>query len=47
MNDTGLPDDSNLIKMVAIALLKSIYTNKESVQLQDMLNELNIPVKKD
>jgi hypothetical protein len=41
-NTTGLPSDSNLIKEVGIALLQSISLNKESIQIQDLLNELNI-----
>jgi len=45
MNDTGLPSDSSLIKMVSVALLKSMQMNKESVGVQDILNELNIPTK--
>jgi hypothetical protein len=41
-NDTGLNDDSNLIETVALTLLKSLSLNKESVQVQDLLNELGI-----
>ena len=41
-NETGLPSNSGLIRKVAIAVLQSISLNKESIQVQDMLNELNI-----
>lgn len=41
-NDTGLPSDSNLIKKVCITLLRSLSLNKEYVEIQDLLNELNI-----
>ena len=43
-NETDLPSDSNLINLVAFALLRSINLNKESVDLQDVLNELGITV---
>lgn len=45
-NDTGLPSDSKLIKMVAIALLKSIKLNEDTLAVQDLLNELDIKVMK-
>lgn len=41
-NDTGLPSDSNLIKLTAVALLKALRTNADDVAVQDLLNELNI-----
>lgn len=41
-NDTGLPDDSELIKKIAIVLLTAISMNSESVKVQDLLNELGI-----
>ena len=41
-NETGLPSNSELIEKVCITLLKSLSLNKEDVQLQDLLNELNI-----
>lgn len=41
-NDTGLPNDSKLIEIVAFTLLKSLNLNKESVAVQDLLNELGI-----
>lgn len=43
-NDTGLPDDSNLIRKVAITLLKCLDQNEDSIKTADMLNELGIPV---
>jgi len=42
-NDTDLPSDSELIKNLAIAMLKSLHLNKDSVAVQDLLNELNTP----
>ena len=41
-NDTGLPDDSVLLKRVALTLLKAIRINEDSVKVQDLLNELGI-----
>lgn len=41
-NTTDLPSNSELIKKVAIGLLKSLHLNKEDVMLQDLLNELDI-----
>jgi hypothetical protein len=42
INTTDLPSDSKLVKEVAIALLKALKSNKDSVQVQDLLNELGI-----
>jgi hypothetical protein len=42
-NDTGHPSNSELIKAVAAGLLKSIAMNNEDVQVQDLLNEINMP----
>lgn len=41
-NDTELPSNSELIKKVCITLLKSLSLNKQDLELQDMLIELNI-----
>lgn len=43
-NDTGLPSNSELALNIAQAIAKSISLNKESVSVQDMLNELNIRI---
>ena len=45
-NDTNLPSDSNLINRVAFTLLKSMHLNKENIDLQDFLNELDITLSK-
>lgn len=41
-NDTGLESDSKLLKKVCIAILESLSLNKQDVEIQDMLNNLNI-----
>jgi len=41
-NDTGHPDDSKLLEMVAYTLLKALKRNKEDIKVQDLLNELKI-----
>lgn len=41
-NTTDLPSDSQLIKQVAMGLLKSLVRNKEDVTIQDLLNSLDI-----
>jgi hypothetical protein len=41
-NDTDLPDDSTTLKNLAVALLKSLKINQDSVMVQDLLNELDI-----
>ncbi|GEM_PF-5796666 len=45
-NTTGLPNDSELLKRVAMTILKAIVLNKESVAVQDLLNELDIRIDK-
>jgi hypothetical protein len=42
-NDTGHPSNSELLKAVSVGLLKSIAMNNEDVQVQDLLNEINMP----
>lgn len=42
VNETDLPNDSELLKMLATTLLKSIIINKQDVLVQDLLNELDI-----
>lgn len=39
-NDTGLEDNSDLLKKVSIAMLKSIYHNEDSLAVQDLLNTI-------
>jgi hypothetical protein len=46
-NTTSLPNNSNTIRLIALALLKSINDNKDSLIVQDLLNELDIEVSKD
>lgn len=41
-NDTGLKTDSDLLLQIAFTMLKSLNLNKESVKVQDLLNELDI-----
>lgn len=41
-NDTELPSDSDLLKKLSCATLKSLHLNKDSVMVQDLLNELDI-----
>lgn len=43
-NDTGLANDSELLKNVAFAIMKAVAINKESVKVQDLLNELDIKI---
>lgn len=40
-NDTGLPSDSELLKKVAWALLKSLHHNHEELTINDLMNEIN------
>jgi hypothetical protein len=44
-NDTGLPEDSELLRRVACALIESLSVNKESLKVQDILNQLDITIK--
>lgn len=41
-NDTGLESDSKLLKKVCISILQSISLNKQDIEIQDILNNLNI-----
>lgn len=41
-NDTLIPSDSKLIFKIGEALIRSVIQNKESVAIQDILNDLNI-----
>lgn len=43
-NDTELKSDSKLIEKIAVTLIKSTHLNKDSLIVQDMLNELNIGI---
>ena len=44
-NDTELPSNSESLGKIAMAIIKSISLNKDSLIVQDLLNELNIEVK--
>jgi len=44
-NDTHLPNDSKLIELLSYAMLKGCVTNKESLGVQDLLNEIGIKLK--
>jgi hypothetical protein len=41
-NETGLKNDSKLIRGIAIAIIKSIASDPTGVELQDLYNELGI-----
>jgi hypothetical protein len=41
-NDTHLPENSTLIKMVCVGILKSLKASEDSVAVQDLLSELKI-----
>ena len=41
-NDTGMDNNSQLIKDLCFTLLKSMTLNKDDIQVQDLLNELGI-----
>jgi hypothetical protein len=41
-NDTELKNDSELLRSISIAILKALESNKESLTVQDLLNELGI-----
>lgn len=41
-NDTGLQINSELIKKLCNTILKGLESNKESIEMQDMLRELGI-----
>lgn len=45
-NDTGLPENSETLRKIAIATLKAISDNQESCGVQDLLNDLDIPRQK-
>jgi len=45
-NDTGLEDDYKLLKLVSIALLKSVILNEEDLELKDILKECGIALTK-
>lgn len=40
-NTTSLPNDSELLKKVSIAILRALDLNKEDILVQDLLSELN------
>ena len=42
INETDMPNDSNLIKNICWTAVKSLLKDKEDVAIQDLLNELNI-----
>lgn len=41
-NDTHLKSDSKLIKIAALALVKASQVNKETLEIQDLLEDSNI-----
>lgn len=41
-NDTGLESNSELVRLIAVTLLKSLKLNKDTLAVQDLLNELGI-----
>lgn len=41
-NTTELPNNSELIKLVAIGLLKAVKLNEDSLAVQDLMSELGI-----
>jgi hypothetical protein len=41
-NDTGLESDSKLVELIGIAFIKSIYLNKDDLELTEMLDKLGI-----
>lgn len=41
-NDTGLESDTNLIRLLSFALLKSLHLNKEDLELQELLRKYGI-----
>ena len=43
-NDTHLPDDSKTLELIAIAMLKALHTNKQDMEIQDILNHFNISI---
>ncbi len=46
-NSTHFPNDSKLVKLACLTLLKSLHLNKDSVLVQDLLYELGIETQKD
>lgn len=46
-NDTELPNDSKLLSMIGVALIRSVHLNRESMEIQDTLRELNIELPKE
>ena len=45
-NDTQIANNHELIEAKALALLKSILSNKSSLKLQDLLSELDVELVK-
>lgn len=41
-NTTDLQSDSELLKLIGIALLKAVKVNKDDLVIQDLLNELDM-----
>lgn len=46
-NETGIEGSARLLRLLAIALLKSIEMNKEDIELQDILFKNGISIEKD
>lgn len=45
-NDTNLPSNSETLGNIAVAILRSLKLNKDSLVVQDLLIELNIDLSK-
>jgi len=43
-NDTNLPDNGELLELIAKALLKGLAVNNDKIVVQDLLNELNLKI---
>jgi len=46
VNDTELPSNGQTLGMIAMAMIKALHLNKDSVLVQDLLNELDIKVER-
>jgi hypothetical protein len=45
-NTTELKSNSDLLKNLSFAMLRNLIEHKEKFMIQDVLNELNIPLQK-
>ena len=44
INETELPSNGETLGMIAMGMIKALHLNKDSVLVQDLLNELDIKV---